>query len=58
MRIGIDARKIADSGIGRYTQNLIEKLLEIDNLNEYVLFFQPEDSPNYYYPGRNVRKVI
>ncbi|HEB73248.1 MAG TPA: glycosyltransferase family 1 protein [Nitrospirae bacterium] len=58
MRIGIDARKIADSGIGRYTENLIEKLLEIDRLNEYVLFFQPEDSPNYDYPGGNVRKVI
>jgi len=58
MRIGIDARKIADSGIGRYIQNLIEKLLEIDSFNEYILFFQPDDELTYNYTGGNVRKVI
>lgn len=58
MRIGIDVRKIADSGIGRYTQNLIENLLKIDSLNEYILFFHPDDAQNYDYPGKNARKVI
>lgn len=43
MRIGIDARPLQISwhkvrGLGRYTQNLIKSLLEIDNKNEYFLF--------------------
>lgn len=41
MRIGIDARKIEDTGIGRYLENLIDGLLAIDNRNEYVLFMEP-----------------
>ncbi len=45
MRIGIDARMFRSStaGIGRYSQNLIKKLLEIDHKNQYVLFMTPAD---------------
>ena len=45
MRIGIDARMYRSSvaGIGRYSQNLIRNLLELDKENEYVLFMTNED---------------
>ena len=45
MRIGIDARTILNPdkgeaiGVGHYTYQLIRYLLEIDQENEYVLFF-------------------
>jgi len=45
MRIGIDARTILNPekgdaiGVGHYTYQLIRNLLEIDQENEYVLFF-------------------
>lgn len=45
MRIGIDARTILNPekgdaiGVGHYTYQLIRHLLEIDQKNEYVLFF-------------------
>jgi len=45
MKIGIDARKILNPlkgesiGVGHYTYQLIRYLLEIDQKNEYVLFF-------------------
>ena len=37
-RIGIDARKLTDFGIGTYISNLLCALAEIDWENEYVLF--------------------
>ena len=43
MKIGIDARLIKETGVGRYTSNLIENLLEIDKNNEYVLFVRSKD---------------
>lgn len=40
MRIGIDARLIEETGVGRYIQYLIRELGEIDNKNSYVVFFR------------------
>jgi glycosyltransferase involved in cell wall biosynthesis len=36
--IGIDARKIADFGIGTYIRNLVRALGEIDQENQFILF--------------------
>lgn len=36
--IGIDCRMIKESGIGRYIENLILNLNEIDSKNNYILF--------------------
>ena len=36
--IGIDARKLADFGIGTYVRNLIAALARLDTENRYVLF--------------------
>ncbi len=37
-RIGIDARKIADFGIGTYIRHLVRALAELDSENDYLLF--------------------
>lgn len=57
MRIGIDARKIEDSGIGRYTENLIKNLINIDRYNEYVVYLPPDVIRKYDYPEERVTKV-
>ena len=42
MKIGIDARFIGPqgTGIGKYTQKLIEKLQNIDRKNKYSIFLK------------------
>lgn len=49
MKIGIDARMYRSSvaGIGRYSQNLIKNLLEIDHNDEFVLFMTPADQAEF-----------
>jgi glycosyltransferase involved in cell wall biosynthesis len=44
VRIGIDARKLHDFGIGTYIRNLLRELATIDQTTEYVLFCKPEDN--------------
>jgi len=57
MRIGIDARKISDTGIGRYIESLVGGLLSVDPGNEYVLFMAPPDLDRYHYPAERVTKI-
>lgn len=50
MKIGIDARLINETGVGRYIRNLIRELAVIDGTNTYVVYvrktgdFEPPDS--------------
>ena len=44
VRIGIDARKLHDFGIGTYIRNLLRQLARIDHDTEYVIFSRPERS--------------
>jgi glycosyltransferase involved in cell wall biosynthesis len=44
MRIGIDARMIDNTGIGRYLQNLLVHLARIDTHNDYIVFVNAENS--------------
>jgi len=46
VKIGIDARLINQTGVGRYIQNLILQLSEIDKKNDYTLFVRKEDKEN------------
>lgn len=46
MRIGIDARLWNESGVGRYTRNLIRELQLLDKENDYILFVLQKDSKN------------
>jgi glycosyltransferase involved in cell wall biosynthesis len=43
MRIGIDVRLWNETGVGRYTRNLIKYLQILDKENEYVLFVGSEN---------------
>lgn len=43
MRIGIDARKIRDFGIGNYIKYLLQHIPTSDAENTYVIFHYPED---------------
>jgi len=43
MRIGIDVRLWAQTGVGRYIRNLVLNLQKIDNKNEYIVFVRSED---------------
>jgi len=44
--IGIDCRMIKESGIGRYIENLVINLNEIDSQNRYILFVLDKDNFN------------
>lgn len=46
MRIGIDVRLWSQTGVGRYTRNLVENLSLIDKKNSYTLFARSEDKVN------------
>lgn len=43
MLIGIDCRLWNQTGVGRYTRNLIFNLFQIDKKNEYILFIRSDD---------------
>jgi glycosyltransferase involved in cell wall biosynthesis len=57
VRIGIDARKLHDYGIGTYIRNLLHELARIDRESEYVLFTRPEDIAVAATLGENFRAV-
>jgi glycosyltransferase involved in cell wall biosynthesis len=57
MRIGIDARKIRDFGIGAYIRNLLTYLPDYDRDNEYVIFHYPADRDVLPPPTANFRLV-
>ena len=57
MRIGIDARKLHDFGIGTYIRNLLKQLARIDHDTEFVLFSRPEDCAGIASLGENFRAV-
>lgn len=57
MKIGIDARKILDFGIGTHIKNLIRYIPEFDPENEYFIFHYPEDKEYVPQTGSNIRLV-
>ena len=57
MRIGIDARKLHDFGIGTYIRNLLHELATIDRNTEYVLLTRPQDTAVAALLGENFRAV-
>lgn len=64
MRIGIDCRIFSSNftGIGRYTHELVNELIKINNENkrthELVLFFNQPEYSNYEPPNPSVKKVL
>jgi glycosyltransferase involved in cell wall biosynthesis len=57
VRIGIDARKLHDFGIGTYIRNLLRQLARLDHDSEFVLFCRPEDIKALKALGENFRPV-
>jgi glycosyltransferase involved in cell wall biosynthesis len=58
VRIGIDARKLHDFGIGTYIRNLLQQLARIDQATEYVLFCRERDKDVSRQLGPNFRAVV
>ena len=57
MRIGIDARKLHDFGIGTYIRNLLRQLARFDRESEFILISRPEDRATLASLGPNFRPV-
>ncbi len=61
MKIGIDARFVGPqgTGLGKYTEKLVENLAKIDNVNQYVLFLK-KDNWDYLnlHQNKNFTKVL
>ena len=57
MRIGIDARKLHDFGIGTYIRNLLRQLSRLDTSTEFVLLCRPEDREGLATLGENFRSI-
>jgi glycosyltransferase involved in cell wall biosynthesis len=58
MRIGIDARKLHDFGIGTYLQNLLKELVRLDDDAEYVVLCQARDLAWLAGLGPRVRSIV
>src|SRR5258705_5741554 len=57
VRIGIDARKLHDFGIGTYIRNLLRQLSRLDHDTEFVLLCRAEDADALRALGQNFRPV-
>ncbi|MCX6796292.1 MAG: glycosyltransferase family 1 protein, partial [Candidatus Falkowbacteria bacterium] len=59
-RIGIDARFYgpANKGLGRYTQEIVDRVTAVDKNNDYVIFLARENFDNFQPAGANVKKVL
>ena len=51
MRIGIDARLIHETGVGRYIRNLISELASIPSSHTFVVFLTPSAYDSFQLPG-------
>jgi len=60
MRIGIDARMYGPrhSGIGRYVEQLIAHLAQIESEHEFVIFLKKESFDSFSVPNNRWKKVL
>ncbi|MBT4941452.1 MAG: glycosyltransferase family 4 protein [Candidatus Magasanikbacteria bacterium] len=58
MKIGIDARMLGSGfGLARYTQQLVQHLLEVETTHTYVLFLR-KDNWDEVLPHKRIKKVL
>jgi len=57
MRIGIDARLIHQTGVGRYIRNLIRELARLKTTHTFVIFLPEDAYDSYILPGARWTKV-
>lgn len=58
MRIGIDARLMEETGVGRYIRNLIAELAKADRTHEYVVFLTKKSFSSFALPNARWSKVL
>jgi len=58
MKIGIDARLMNETGVGRYIRNLILELAKIDETNSYVIFLRKNAYPEFQLPSSRWEKRL
>lgn len=60
MKIGIDARFIGPegTGLGKYTEKLIENLQKIDNKNSYFIFLKKSNWHFLEFQNNNFKKIL
>ncbi len=60
MRIGIDARFVGPegTGLGKYTEKLIENLQEVDQKNSYCIFLKQDNWSYLTLKNKNFSKVL
>lgn len=58
MRIGIDARLIGETGVGRYIRNLLAELTLLDSPHTFVVFLLPEAFKKFKLPNARWEKRI
>lgn len=59
-RIGIDARFYGPvaKGLGRYTQEIVDNIIKLDEVNEYVVFLTEANFNDFVCDGLRVKKVL
>lgn len=59
-KIGIDARFYGpkQKGLGRYTKEIVDRIVALDKENEYVIFLSPENFEEFKTDNPNVKKVL
>lgn len=59
-RIGIDARFYGPigKGLGRYTQEIVDRIVKLDQANEYVVFLRRENFNSFNSENSKVKKVL
>lgn len=58
MKIGIDARLINETGVGRYIRNLLFFLAKIDTTNQYVIFLPAQMYESFRLPNPRWEKRL
>jgi glycosyltransferase involved in cell wall biosynthesis len=60
MRIGVMLRHVKQQrgGIRTYTNNLLEHLVKLDTVNEYIFVYHDEDSAGSYSVYPNVEEIV
>jgi hypothetical protein len=60
MRIGVMLRHVKQQrgGIRTYTNNLLEHLVKLDTVNEYIFIYHDEDSTGSYSVYPNVEEIV
>lgn len=59
-RIGIDARFYGPigKGLGRYTQEIVDNIIKLDQENEYVIFLRRENYSEFTFNTPKIKKVL